>query len=138
MTHYNLVQKFIPMTQAMKIPDAKAAVDKEWKKLETMPVWQLDKLKIKRRRLFWKHGTALQIGFVSGSDFAGDLEDSKSSSGGVLCIFGTQTFVSISWMCKKQTYVSHSSTESQVISLDDGLRVDGSTTFNHHQCPTQT
>ena len=28
--HYNLVHKFIPMPQAMKIPEAKAAVDKEW------------------------------------------------------------------------------------------------------------
>ena len=28
--HYNLVHKFIPMHQAMKIPAAKAAVDKEW------------------------------------------------------------------------------------------------------------
>ena len=28
------------MLQAMKIPDAKAAVDKEWKKLETIPAWQ--------------------------------------------------------------------------------------------------
>ena len=27
--HYNLVHKFIPMPQAMKIPAAKAAVDKE-------------------------------------------------------------------------------------------------------------
>ena len=35
--HYNLVHKFIPMSQVMKIPDAKAAVDKEWKKLETLP-----------------------------------------------------------------------------------------------------
>ena len=31
--HYNLVRKFIPMPQAMKIPAAKAAVDKEWEKL---------------------------------------------------------------------------------------------------------
>ena len=30
LSHYNLVHKFIPMPQAMKIPDAKAAVDKEW------------------------------------------------------------------------------------------------------------
>ena len=29
MTHYSLVHKFIPMPQAMKIPDAKAAVEKE-------------------------------------------------------------------------------------------------------------
>ena len=28
-------------------------------------------------------------------------------------------------MCKKQTAVSHSSTESEIISLDTGLRVDG-------------
>ena len=31
--HYNLVHKFIPLLQAMKIPAAKAAVDKEWEKL---------------------------------------------------------------------------------------------------------
>ena len=31
--HYNLVYKFIPVPQAMKIPAAKAAVDKEWEKL---------------------------------------------------------------------------------------------------------
>ena len=29
LSHYNLVHKLIPMPQAMKIPDAKAAVDKE-------------------------------------------------------------------------------------------------------------
>ena len=39
--------------------------------------------------------------------------------------FGSQTFVPISWMCKKQTSVSHSSTESEIISLDAGLRLDG-------------
>ena len=31
--HYNLVHKFIPMPQALKIPAAKAAVDKEWEKM---------------------------------------------------------------------------------------------------------
>ena len=30
--HYNLVHKFIPIPQAMIIPAAKAAVDKEWEK----------------------------------------------------------------------------------------------------------
>ena len=34
LSHYNLVHKFIPMPQAMKIADAKAAVDKELEKLE--------------------------------------------------------------------------------------------------------
>ena len=31
--HYNLVDKFIPMLRAMKIPAAKAAMNKEWEKL---------------------------------------------------------------------------------------------------------
>ena len=36
-THYNSVHKFIPMLHPMKLPDAKAAVDKEWDKLEKLP-----------------------------------------------------------------------------------------------------
>ena len=66
-----------------------------------------------------------RLGLFQDSDFAGDLEDSKSTSGGTLCVFGSHTFVPISWMCKKQTSVSHSSTESEIISLDAGFRLDG-------------
>ena len=36
------------MPQPMKIPEAKAAVYKEWKKLETIPAWQVDKMKSKK------------------------------------------------------------------------------------------
>ena len=53
-----------------------------------------------------------RLGLFQDSDFAGDLEDSKSTSGGTLCIFGSHTAV------------SHSSTESEIISLDTGLRLD--------------
>ena len=66
-----------------------------------------------------------RLGLFQDSDFAGDLEDSKSTSGGTLCIFGSHTFLPISWMCKKQTAVSHSSTESEIMSLDAGLKLDG-------------
>ena len=66
-----------------------------------------------------------RLGLLQDSDFAGDLQDSKSTSGGTLCIFGSHTFVPISWMWKKQTSVSHSSTESEIISLVAGLRLDG-------------
>ena len=45
--HYNLVHKFIPMPQAMKIPAAKEAVDKEWEKLEKIPVWYITKVRNK-------------------------------------------------------------------------------------------
>ena len=66
-----------------------------------------------------------RLGLFQDSDFAGDLEDSKYTSGGTLCVFGSHTFVPISWMRKKQTAVSHSLTESEIISLDTGLRLDG-------------
>ena len=66
-----------------------------------------------------------RLGLFQDSDFAGDLEDSKSTSGGTLCVFGSHTFVPISCMCKKQTSVSQSSTESEIISLDARLRLDG-------------
>ena len=46
--HYNLVRKFIPMPQAMKIPAAKAAVDKEWEKLEKISAWNLRKVRSKK------------------------------------------------------------------------------------------
>ena len=71
-----------------------------------------------------------RLGLFQDSDFAGDLEDSKSTSGGTLCIFGSQTFVPTSWTCKKQTSVSHSLTESEIISLDAGLRMDGKTALD--------
>ena len=55
-----------------------------------------------------------RLGLFQDSDFAGDLEDSKSTSGGTLCVFGSHTFVPISWMCKKQTSVSHSRNNQRV------------------------
>ena len=66
-----------------------------------------------------------RLGLFQDSDFAGDLEDSNSTSGGTLCVFGSHAFVPISWMCKKHTSVSHSSTESEIIFLDAGLTLDG-------------
>ena len=42
-----------------------------------------------------------------------------------LYVFFGSLVVSISWTCKKQTPVSHSSTESEVIILDASLRMDG-------------
>ena len=47
-SRYNLVHKFAPVPQAMKILDAKAAVDKEWEKLEKWPGWRMTKVKSKR------------------------------------------------------------------------------------------
>ena len=47
--HYNLSHKFIPVPQVMKIPATKAAVDKEWEKLEKISAWDLLKVRSKKR-----------------------------------------------------------------------------------------
>ena len=47
LSHYNFVRKFILVSRTMNIPDAKAAVDKEWEKIETLPSWQMAKVKSK-------------------------------------------------------------------------------------------
>ena len=60
-----------------------------------------------------------------GTQASGDLGDSKSTSGGVLCFFGSRPFVALSCMCKKQTSVYHSFWESEIIFLSAGLRMDG-------------
>jgi len=59
------------------------------------------------------------------ASFAGDLKDSKSTSGVLLCLVGPYTFCPITWLCKKQGAVSHSSTEAELIALDAGLRLEG-------------
>ena len=47
---YNLVHIFIPMPQShQKNPAAKAAVDKEWEKLEQISAWNLTKVRSKKR-----------------------------------------------------------------------------------------
>jgi len=50
--------------------------------------------------------------FVDAS-FAGDLADSKSTTGAYIVLVGPHTFAPITWMCKKQGAVSHSSSEAE-------------------------
>ena len=45
-----------------------------------------------------------RLGLFQDSDFAGDFEDSKPTSGGILCILGSHTFVPKSRMCKKPQF----------------------------------
>ena len=61
--------------------------------------------------------------------FAGDLGDSKSTGGAFIYLVGPNTCVPISWTCKKQGALSHSSTEAEIIALDMGLRMQGSPTL---------
>ena len=57
--------------------------------------------------------------------FAGDLQEDNINIKKNSVHFGRHTFVSISLMCKKQTSVSCSSAETEVMSLDAGFHMDG-------------
>ena len=63
--HYNLVHKFIPMPQAMKNFAAKAAVDKEWEKLEKIPAWNLTKVRSKKRVIDEARTSGAKVHFAS-------------------------------------------------------------------------
>ena len=63
--HYNLVHKFIPMFQAIKIPAAKAAVDKEWEKLEKIPAWDLTKVRSKKEVIDEARTKGAKVHFAS-------------------------------------------------------------------------
>jgi hypothetical protein len=41
-----------------------------------------------------------------------------------LCLVGPRTFVPLTWLCKKQSAVSHSSSEAEVIALDAAIRME--------------
>ena len=63
--HYNLVHEFILMHQAMKIPAAKAAVDKEWEKLEKISAWNLTKVRNKKRVIDEARTSGAKVHFAS-------------------------------------------------------------------------
>ena len=63
--HYNLVHKFIPMPQAVKIPAAKAAVDKELEKLEKNSEWNLTKVKSKKKVIDAARASGTAVHFAS-------------------------------------------------------------------------
>ena len=55
------------------------------------------------------------------ADFAGDTRDAKSTSGGYLALVGDKTFFPLAWVSKRQTSISRSTTESEVVSLAHSL-----------------
>ena len=63
--HYILVHEFIPMPQAMKIPAAKAAVDKEWEKLEKISAWNLTKVRSKKEVIDEARTSGAKVHFAS-------------------------------------------------------------------------
>ena len=69
--HYSTTTWFInsfPMLQAMKIPAAKAAVDKEWEKLEKISAWNLTKVRSKKKVIDEARTSGATVHFASSMD----------------------------------------------------------------------
>ena len=52
----------------IKIPDAKAAVEKEWETIETIPAWQLTKVRIKKEVIEEARNKGRKVRFVLSMD----------------------------------------------------------------------
>ena len=68
---------------------------------------------------------ALEVRLYTDADFAGDSGNSRSTSGTFLCISGPHSSAPLSGQSKKQTAVSHSTPEAEIISADHGVRNSG-------------
>ena len=64
--------------------------------------------------------TDCQLGEFQDADFGENLTDSKSTSGGVLCIFGSHTFVPISWTCENKLLYSIAAQKLKLYRLMQG------------------
>ena len=62
--HYNLVQKFF-LPQAMKIPAAKASVDKELEKLEKISAWNLTNVRSEKEVIDEARASGAKVHFAS-------------------------------------------------------------------------
>jgi hypothetical protein len=67
------------------------------------------------------HPGELELALYVDADFAGDRQDSKSTSGAYLVLKGPSAFFPLSWVSKKQTSVSRSTTEAELVSLAHSL-----------------
>ena len=93
--------------------------------------------------------TTKHLRIVSGFWFCGRPWGLEVNFRRCLVYFGSTTFVPVTWMCKKQISVSHSSTVSEIISLEWWItygwatcsrslgHCDWSIKFNQQQCQSQ-
>ena len=73
--HCNLVHKLIPVPQAMKLPAVKAAVDKEWEKLEKKSSWNLTKVRSKKEVIDEARTSGATVHFASLMDMSSEKSE---------------------------------------------------------------
>ena len=63
----------------------------------------------------------LELVLFCDADLAGDRTDAKSTSGVFLCIAGPRSFVPLTGVSKKQTSISRSTPEAEIVAMAHGL-----------------
>ena len=82
--------------------------------------------------------SGLQTGITSGRFFCRRSGRFRINFRLVSCVLGSQTFVPLSWMCKKQSDVCHSCAELEIISLGASLRMEGTQALQLWDCVSET
>jgi hypothetical protein len=67
----------------------------------------------------------LEVVLYCDADLAGDRTDAKSTTGVFMCIVGPTSFVPLAAVSKKQTSVSKSTPEAEIVAIDHGLSKHG-------------
>ena len=67
----------------------------------------------------------LALSLYSDADFAGDEEPSKSTTGIFMALTGPNIFFPLNGVSKKQTCVSHSTPEAEIVAANAAVRLEG-------------
>ncbi len=67
----------------------------------------------------------IELGLFSDADLAGGRADMRSTSGVSLALYGPHSFFPLSGQSKKQTAVSHSTVEAELVAADHAIRMSG-------------
>jgi hypothetical protein len=67
----------------------------------------------------------LSLKLFADADFAGCEKTARSTSGVFLCLVGPNTFMPLAAISKKQSCVSHSTPEAELVAVDLALRAEG-------------
>ena len=72
----------------------------------------------------------LELCVFSDADWAGEKTTYKSTTGSFTCVVGPNSFFPISALSKKQTCVSHSTPEAEIVAADTSIRNEGIPALN--------
>ena len=127
---YNLVHKFIPMPQAMKIPAAKAAVDKECENLEKILAWDLTKVRSKSEVIDEARTKGAKVHFASLMDIChlknAELETKHQKYKGRVVLRGNTTrfdprSVHQDWMIDVPMHICSDSSAARSVARRRGI-----------------